>query len=84
MPPSNKRKPERDPVPKRRKRDADVEDEEDEEAAMVPASLTRKIISQARQQQEEMESMEQEPPARVPQRRGVTFAPTTTASAVLP
>jgi essential nuclear protein 1 len=81
MPPSNKRKPERDPVPKRRKRDADEEDEENEEAAMVPASLTRKIISQARQQQEEMESMEQEPPARVPQRRGVTFAPTTTASA---
>ena len=50
-----------DPTPKRRRRNAgDAEgvapDAEDDEEAMVPAALTRKIISQARQQQEEMEA----------------------------
>ena len=59
------------PATKRRKRE-DVSDEgSDDEEAMVPEALTRKIISQARQQQEEMESED----APKQPRRGVSFAP---------
>ena len=59
------------PAAKRRKRE-DVSDEgSDDEEAMVPEALTRKIISQARQQQEEMESED----APKQPRRGVSFAP---------
>ena len=60
---------------KRRKRaaeDAGYGEASDDEEAMVPEALTRKIISQAREQQEEMDA-EQEAPSRA--RRGVSFAP---------
>ena len=65
------------PQTKRRKRETD-EDSDDEEA-MVPEALTRKIISQARQQQEEMDM--EDTPSRAQPRRGVSFAPLATEGA---
>ena len=61
---------------KRRKRaaeDAGYGEASDDEEAMVPEALTRKIISQAREQQEEMDAEQEAAPSRA--RRGVSFAP---------